>query len=164
MDYVSIMDMPSLRPILVSMLQTFTIFALVLLGLKLVGRRVFAEQGPQDLITLVLIAEACNSGLSHQKAGYWGSVASVMTILFLGWLCERVTFIRHFLGGEPVPLFENGKLHRKSMEDNMVDESDLEMTAREYGLESYKDFSRIVLEGDGKVTGTVKGGTHRKHS
>jgi hypothetical protein len=38
----------------------------------------------------------------------------------------------------------------------MVDEADLELDAREYGLASYHDFSTIVLEGDGAVTGVVR--------
>lgn len=47
MDYPSIFDMPPLMPVFVSILQTLTLFTLVLLGLKLVGRRVFGEQVPQ---------------------------------------------------------------------------------------------------------------------
>ena len=155
MDYVSIFDVPPLKFVFLSMLQTVTLFIVVLLGLKLVGRRVFGEQGPQDLVILILIAEACNSGLNHQQAGYWGSAASVITILFLGWLCERTKFIRQFLEGRPVFIYERGTLNKTLMEKHMVDEGDLELAAREYGLASYHDFSTIVLEGDGAVTGVV---------
>ena len=126
-----------------------------LLGLKLVGRRVFGEQGPQDLVILILIAEACNSGLNHQGSGYWGSAASVVTILLLAWLCEKTKVIRHFLEGRPGFLYEGGTLDRTLMEKHMVDETDLELAAREYGLASYHDFNTIVLEGDGAVTGVV---------
>ena len=37
----------------------------------------------------------------------------------------------------------------------MVDETDVEMAGREYGLASYLDFSTLVLEGNGAVTGVV---------
>jgi uncharacterized membrane protein YcaP (DUF421 family) len=155
MDYISIVDIPPLKFILLSMLQTVTLFAGILLGLKLVGRRVFGEKGPQDLVILVLIGEASNLGLSHQEAGYWGSVASVMCILLLGFLCEKVKFIRRFLEGRPIFLYERGTLNRTLMEQHMVDEADLELAAREYGLASYHDFSTMVLEGDGAVTGVM---------
>jgi uncharacterized membrane protein YcaP (DUF421 family) len=156
MDYISIVDVPPLKFILLSILQTVTLFAGILLGLKLVGRRVFGEKGPQDLVILVLIGEASNLGLSHQEAGYWGSVASVMCILLLGFLCEKVKFVRQFLEGGPIFLYERGTLNRRLMEQHMVDEADLELAAREYGLASYHDFSTMVLEGDGAVTGTVQ--------
>ena len=155
MEYVSIFAVPPLKFVLLSILQSVTLFVAVLLGLKFVGRRVFGEKGPQDLVILVLIAEACNSGLSHQEAGYWGSAASVLSILLLGWLCEKTKCIRQFLEGRPVFLYERGTLDRTLMEKHMVDEADLELAAREYGLASYHDFSTIVLEGDGAVTGVV---------
>jgi uncharacterized membrane protein YcaP (DUF421 family) len=155
MDYVSIFDVPPLKFVVLSIVQTVTFFIAILLGLKLVGRRVFGERGPQDLVILILIAEACNSGLNHQQAGYWGSVASIITILFLGWLCEKTKSIRQFLEGRPVFIYARGTLDRTLMEKHMVDETDLEMAAREYGLGSYHDFSAIVLEGDGAVTGVV---------
>lgn len=156
MEYVSILEVPPLKFVLLSILQTVTLFAAILLGLKLVGRRVFGESGPQDLVILVLIGEACNSGLSHQEAGYWGSVASVISILLLGLLCEKTKFIRLFLEGRPVFLYEGGSLDRNLMKKHMVDEADLEMAAREYGLASYHDFSTMVLEGDGALTGVVQ--------
>ena len=162
MDYVSIFDVPQLKFILLSIFQTITLFVLVLLGLKLVGRRVFGEQGAQDLVILILIAEASSNGLNHQQAGYWGSAASVITILLLGWMCERTKFVRQFLEGRPLFIYERGALDRTLMEKHMVDESDLESAAREYGLASYHDFSTIVIEGNGAVTGVVSTRTGKK--
>ena len=37
----------------------------------------------------------------------------------------------------------------------MVDETDLDSVAREYGLASYHNFTTIVREGDGGATGVV---------
>jgi len=162
MGYISILDVPRAQFILLSILQTVTLFVLVLLGLKLVGRRVFGEKGPQDLVILVLIAEAASSGLNHQGAGYWGSAASVITILLLGWLFEKTKAIRQFIEGRPVFIYERGALDRTLMEKHMVDESDLELAARKYGLASYHDFTTIVLEGDGAVTGVVSMRTGKK--
>jgi uncharacterized membrane protein YcaP (DUF421 family) len=155
MDYVTILDAPPLESILFSVFQTATIYVFVLAGLKLVGRRVFGEKSPQDLVILFLIAEACDLGLSDEQAGYWGTIASVTTILVLGWLSDRIPFIRSIPNSRPVCLFRNNRLERKIMETFMIEESDLEETAREYGLSSYKDFDEIILEGDGRITGIM---------
>jgi uncharacterized membrane protein YcaP (DUF421 family) len=56
---------PPLKFILLSIFQTVTLFVLVLLELKLVGRRVFGEQGPQDLVILIFIAEVSSSLLKN---------------------------------------------------------------------------------------------------
>ena len=65
-------------------------------------------------------------------------------------------YIRRLLEGQPVLLYKDGIVDRKLMKKHMVDESDLEMTAREYGLASYRDFSAMMLEGDGKLSGIIK--------
>ena len=78
-----------------------------------------------------------------------------MTILLLGWLSEKTKVILQFIEGRPVFLYERGTLDRTLMEKHMVDETDLDSAAREYGLASYHDFTTIVLEGDGAVTGVV---------
>ncbi|HEY9685788.1 MAG TPA: YetF domain-containing protein [Coleofasciculaceae cyanobacterium] len=112
--------------------------------------------GPQDLIILLLIAESCDLGLANEKAGYWGTIASVLTILVMGGIIERVPFIRKWLDGPTVVLCKDGQPDRKQMRKCLVDEDDLEKVAREYGMESYRDFNIIVLEGDGSLTGIVK--------
>lgn len=158
MDYVSILDKPPLDAIGLSILQTAVIFVFVLAGLKAVGRRVFGEQSPQDLILLLVIAEACDIGLTPEQAGFWGTMASITTILFLGWLCDRIGFIRKAVDGEPIVIFSNGRLNRKAMRAQKVDESDLQVAAHTYGLDDFRKFHVIILEGDGKITGvTAKG-------
>jgi uncharacterized membrane protein YcaP (DUF421 family) len=155
MSYMSILDKPSLEILGLTILQTAVIFCFVLFGLKIVGRRVFGEQSPQDLILLLIVAEACDIGLTPEDAGFWGTMASVSTILLLGWLCDKIVFVRKAIDGKPVIVFSNGHLNKKVMKKFMIDEADLALTARTYGLETFKQFRIIILEGDGKITGIV---------
>lgn len=155
MEYIGILSAPPIEAIFLSSLQTASLFILVLSGLKLVGRRIFGEKSPQDLVLLMLIAEACGFGLSDQRAGYWGTVASVITILFMGWLCERIPALRRLIEAKPIILFKEGRLDRKNLETHMLDERDLETVAHEYGLSSYREFSSVILEGDGQITGIL---------
>lgn len=155
MDYTGIFAKPPMDAFFLSSLQTATLFILVLAGLKFVGRRVFGEKSPQDLVLLMLIAEACGFGLADQRAGYWGTVASVLTILVLGWICEKTPFLRQLIEAKPIVLFRDGRLDRKGLEKHMLDESDLDTVAREYGLSTYHEFSKVILEGDGQITGVL---------
>jgi uncharacterized membrane protein YcaP (DUF421 family) len=152
MDYNAIFDFPGWEPILLSVFQTATIYCLIIIGLEIVGRRVFAQRGPQDLIIIVLVAEACDIGLVHEDAGYWGAVASVLTLFILGYLSERIVFVRRLLDEDPVILYRDGELQQGAMKKHMIDVSDLEETARQKGAKSYKEFEFMMLEGDGKIS------------
>jgi uncharacterized membrane protein YcaP (DUF421 family) len=156
MDYAGIFDVPPLEAVGISVLQTASLFCALLIGLRLIGRRVFAEKSPQDLIIIVLVAEACDLGLADERAGFWGSVASVLTIFILGYLTERISAIRHLLNPKPLPLYRDGKLYRDVMGKHMIDEDDLNELARAKGFASYKSFEEIALEGDGRISGFFK--------
>ncbi len=156
MDYVSIIELPPLAPVLLSAAQTCMLFFFVLVTIRLIGRRVFGEQNPQDLIMLILLAEACGAGLADTQAGFWGSAASVSTLLLLGWMLDRVPFLRKLIESGPIILYKNGRLYRKQLERSMIDLPELDTVARRYGLASYQEFSQIVLEGDGEITATIR--------
>jgi uncharacterized membrane protein YcaP (DUF421 family) len=156
MNYPGIFDPIPWNEVGLSILQTLTIFWLILLGLKLVGRRVFGELGPQDLIVLLLIAEASDLGLTHQDAGYWGALASILTILTTGALIEHLPLLRHFLEEEGIVLLRSGEPDEQTMKKNLVQREDLEKTARQYGFAELEAFDAMVLESDGKITGVLK--------
>jgi uncharacterized membrane protein YcaP (DUF421 family) len=156
MSYVTIFHPIPWPAVGQTVIQSITVYWLILLGLKLTGRRVFGEMGPQDLIILLLISESCDLGLANQEAGYCGTIASVFSILLMGNLVERTTFLRQFFEDKAVILYENGTIHEDLMRKHMVEHSDLEKTAREYGREHYRAFRKIVLEGDGKLTAVLQ--------
>lgn len=156
LEYSSIFDIPPWSAIGLSVLQTLSLYCIILLGLKLAGRRVFAERSPQDLVTIVLVAEACNQGLADQDAGYWGAFASVITIIILGVLTEKVPAIRHILNQSPVVIYDGETLDRRAMKKHSLGEDDLNEAARKQGFDSYRKFARILLEGDGRISGEFR--------
>jgi uncharacterized membrane protein YcaP (DUF421 family) len=94
--------------------------------------------------------------LGHEEAGYWGTVASVIMIFFLGAMLEKIPMLRHIMSAKPLLIYRDGQPYKDVMRKNMIDECDLEEVAREKGLPSYKSFEVIMLEGDGKISGIYK--------
>jgi len=151
MDYISIFDPVPWPDVGLSVLQTATLYVLLLLGLKIVGRRVFAEMGPQDMILLLLVAEACDIGLTPEGAGYWGTIASVLTLLMLVGVTERVKPLRQLTENKPVILFHNGQ-RLVNLRKYLIDTDDLDAAVRKYGLSSYMQAETLILEDDGSIT------------
>lgn len=67
MQYSTIFTFPPWEHIGLAVLQTATIFWLVLVGLHVVGRRVFAQRGPQDLILIVFWSQKRATWALHLK-------------------------------------------------------------------------------------------------
>ena len=163
MAYVSLFDPIPWQAVGNSVLQTFVLYWLVLLGIKKVGRRVFSEMSPQDIVVLMMVAEACNLGLSDDRAGFWGTVASVLTLFATGGLVERIRPLKRLLEEDPITLYEYGQLNKPALKKNLVDENDLQQVAHQYGLQDYTDFTCMTLEGDGSITGVLPDKQSRQH-
>lgn len=155
-QYNSLFDAVPWKAVGISALQTFIVYWLAMLGLRLVGRRAFGELGPQDVVLLLLLSEALNSALVHQEGGFWGGVASAATMLVTVAITERVKFLRALLDDHAVTVVVDGRPLRGAMEKYHVDDSDLEKAAREYGVPGPEAFERAVIEGDGSITGVLK--------
>jgi uncharacterized membrane protein YcaP (DUF421 family) len=156
MNYPSMISAIPWQAVLLSMVQTFIIYWLVLLGLKRIGKRIFGELSPQDLIILLLIAEGASAGLVNQDAGFWGAIGSILTILTLGAVIERVSWLRNYLEEEAVVLVKNGRPLYPVMDKNFVQIEELEKAARDYGFNHFDAFETMVLESDGQITAVLK--------
>ena len=154
MDYISIFDPVPWPDVGLSVFQTATLYVLLLFGLKIVGRRVFAEMGPQDMILLLLVAEACDIGLTPEGAGYWGTIASVLTLLFLVGMTERITPLRRITENKPVILFHHGQMMVR-LRKYLIDEADLDAAVHKYGLSSYRQAETLILEDSGDITAVL---------
>lgn len=154
MDYISIFDLPPWQELGLTVLQTATLYLLLLAGLKIVGRRVFAEMGPQDMILLLLVAEACDIGLTPEGAGYWGTIASVLTLFVLVGLTERIKPLRQLTENKPVILFHRGQ-HQVNLRKYLLEEAELDAAMRKYGFATYKEAETLILEGAGNITAVL---------
>lgn len=156
MTYRGIFELPLFPELAMTVLQTVVLFAVILAGLKLAGRRVFAERTQQDLIVIVLVSEAAGYGLPHEEAGFWASFVSVVTIIFLASVLERNAWLRRLLNPAPVLIYADGKLDRRAMRKFFIDAEMLDEMAREHALDSYRAFEKIYLEGEGQLNGVLK--------
>lgn len=154
--YVTIFDPIPWKLVGLTAIHTFVVYWVVLLGLKAVGRRVFGELGPHDLILLLLISESTDLGIVHQDAGFWGTLTAVLVLLSIVGIMERIPPFRRAMENNPIILKENGQLLENVISKNLVECDDLNRVAHEYGMRDHQAFEKMILEGDGKITGILK--------
>lgn len=155
-DYHSIFDAVPWGPVGVSALQTFVVYWVAMLGLKLVGRRAFGELGPQDVVLLLLLSEGLNQAMVHPGGGFWAGIASALVLLGTVAITERITAVREAIDGRAVEVVRDGRPVDAAMARFRLDLEDLMSAARSYGVAGPEAFERMVLEGDGSLTGVLK--------
>jgi len=139
------------------MIARGTVMYLVLfICLRFLGRRQSGAMGTADLLVIVLIADAAQSGMAHDYTSVTEGLALVLTILWwdfvIDWTSFHVPKLRPFLNAPAVCLIRNGALQHRAMRKEMITKDEIMSRLREEGVESPAEVKRAQLEEDGQIS------------
>jgi uncharacterized membrane protein YcaP (DUF421 family) len=127
-------------------------FVMVLL-LRIFGKRELAQLNPIDFVLLLLISEAVQNAIIGDDTSLSGGVIGVATLLSVNYLMAfikfRVSPIEKLIEGAPKILIENGKIKQDALNSEMLTEDDLKVIAHEEGLEDAKEIEKLILDPNG---------------
>ena len=137
-------------------LRTAAIYAVVLLGVRLSGKREVGQMTPFDLTLLLLISNAVQNAMTGPDTSLLGGVIAASTLLLLNYLIAEVSGgnrrFRKFVQGQPSLLVHDGEIITAHMAKEHVSMDELQRALREHGIASYHDVALAVLEVDGSIS------------
>jgi uncharacterized membrane protein YcaP (DUF421 family) len=137
-------------------LRTAIVYASVLLGLRLCGKREVGQMTPFDLVLLMLLANAVQNAMTGPDSSVTGGLVAAATLLVINLLLTRFVWrnrrLRKFVEGTPTLLVHNGVLLERNLERERITLDDLHEVLRERGIAGVKDVGLAVLEVDGTIS------------
>ena len=132
------------------------IYLIVLLGVRLSGKREVGQMTPFDLTLLLLISNAVQNAMVGQDSSLLGGVIAAVTLLVLNYLVAELAGgnrrFRKFIQGSPTLLIHAGQLVAAHMARERVTLDEIHCAMREHGIADIKDVSMAVLEVDGSIS------------
>jgi uncharacterized membrane protein YcaP (DUF421 family) len=137
-------------------LRTAVIYCVVLLGVRLSGKREVGQMTPFDLTLLLLISNAVQNAMTGPDTSLLGGVVAAATLLTLNYFIAEVSGgnrrFRKFIQGEPSLLIHDGEVITSHMAKEHVSMDELQRALREHGIATYHDVALAVLEVDGSIS------------
>jgi uncharacterized membrane protein YcaP (DUF421 family) len=137
-------------------LRAAIVYVVLLLGIRLTGKREVGQMTPFDLILLLLISNAVQNSMIGPYNALSAGLIAALTLLLLNSGISRLVFKnrkwRRWLEGSPALLVYDGRLNRDSMRREGVSETDLRAALREHGVDSFSHVHLAVLEVDGNIS------------
>jgi uncharacterized membrane protein YcaP (DUF421 family) len=137
-------------------LRTVTIYVVVLLGVRLTGKREVGQMTPFDLTLLLLISNSVQNAMTGPDTSLFGGIAAALTLLVMNYLIADLSGanrrFRKIIEGEPALLVHNGCLLQANMTKERVSMDELERALREHGINNYHEVALGVLEVDGSIS------------
>ena len=143
-------------PISEKIIRPILVYAFLIVGLRLAGKRELAQLNPFDLVVLLTISNTVQNAIIGDDNSFLGGVIGATTLLVINYLMARLLY-RHekldrLVEGEPVELITSGKILHASLEKELLTETELETAAHRQGFPSLKGVDRAVLERDGAIS------------
>lgn len=150
------MFFPGGHVLLQIVLRTGVIYLLVLLGVRLSGKREVGQMTPFDLTLLLLLSNSVQNAMTGPDTSLMGGAVAAGTLLILNYLIAEVSGtnrrFRRLIEGQPTLLIHDGKPIEAHMAREHVSVDELHRALREHGINSMDQTALAVLEVDGSIS------------
>jgi uncharacterized membrane protein YcaP (DUF421 family) len=142
-------------PILEKLIRTFAVYAFLLIGLRLAGKRELSQLNPFDLVVLLLLSNTVQNAIIGNDNSLIGGLVGGGFLLLVNALVVRTLY--HYgkletIEGRPDTLIRNGRLLRHHLERELITVAELESAARRQGIDSLAHVRECRLETGGALT------------
>ena len=149
-------------------IRTATVYLLILIGVRLSGKREVGQMTPFDLTLLLLLSNSVQNAMTGPDNSLAGGAVAATTLLLLNFVVAEYSGInrrfRKLIQGSPSLLVHNGQVVMPHMAREHVTMDELDRALREHGVGCVADVALGVLEVDGSISilkyDDVPHGTH----
>ena len=147
-------------PVTEKILRTVAIYAFLVVGLRLAGKRELGQWTSFDLVVLITIANAVQNAILGPENSLTGGIIGGATLLVTNYvvarLCYQFPAVDRLLEGREVALFENGEINARACQRELITKAELLTAARRQGARSLDEVDRITMERNGNVSVILK--------
>ena len=137
-------------------IRTIAVYLVVLLGLRLSGKREIGQMTVFDLVVLLLIANAVQNAMVGQDTSLIGGILAAVVLLGINAIVANLRLrwprLRRLVEGTPTLLVLHGEVIPQHMRKEGIDEESLLAALREHGVAEISGVEMAVLEIDGSIS------------
>jgi uncharacterized membrane protein YcaP (DUF421 family) len=136
--------------------RTAIVYAVILIGIRLAGKREVGQMTPFDLALLLLISNAVQNAMTGPDTSVSGGIVAAATLLLINAALTQLVWknrkARKVIEGSPTILVRHGKILEMNLKKEKVTADSLTQALREHGIAAIHDVSIAVLEIDGSIS------------
>jgi uncharacterized membrane protein YcaP (DUF421 family) len=137
------------------LVRTFVVYAFLLIGLRLAGKRELSQINPFDLVVLLLLSNTVQNAIIGNDNSLLGGLIGAAFLLLMNGILVRLLY--HYkqldkIEGRPDTLIRHGRLLRHHLERELITVAELAAAARRQGIESLAHVEECRLETGGALT------------
>jgi uncharacterized membrane protein YcaP (DUF421 family) len=142
-------------PIAEKILRPIIVYAFLIVGLRLAGKRELAQLNPFDLVVLLTLSNAVQNAIIGDDNSVTGGLIGASTLLLVNHLVVRFLYgherIDRLVEGAPDVLIDEGVVSMARLSKELITLSELESAAHKQGFKTLDEVDRAILEPGGTI-------------
>ena len=147
-------------PVLEKILRPILVYAFLVVGLRLAGKRELAQLNPFDLVVLLTLSNTVQNAIIGDDNSVTGGVIGATTLLLVNYAVVRFLYshqaLEHAVEGGVDVLIEGGRVRADRLKRELITPPQLEAAAHRQGFASLDEVERAVLEPSGTISFSAK--------
>jgi uncharacterized membrane protein YcaP (DUF421 family) len=143
-------------PIAEKMLRPVIVYAFLIVGLRMAGKRELAQLNPFDLVVLLTLSNTVQNAIIGDDNSVTGGLIGATTLLAVNYFVVRFLFdhekLDRLVEGDPDILIKDGKLCIDRLRAELITRNELEAAAHKQGYASLEEIDRAILDPGGSVS------------
>jgi uncharacterized membrane protein YcaP (DUF421 family) len=136
--------------------RTGAVYLLVLVGVRLTGKREVGQMTPFDLTLLLLLSNSVQNAMTGPDTSLMGGAVAAIVLLSLNYLVAELSgvnrWFRRAVQGSPSLLIHDGQLVMDHLKREHLTVDEVLRALREHGIGSIAEVAIGVLEVDGSLS------------
>jgi uncharacterized membrane protein YcaP (DUF421 family) len=143
-------------PVAEKLLRALIVYAALIVGLRLAGKRELAQLNPFDLVVLLTLSNTVQNAIIGDDNSVTGGLIGAAALLLINYLVVRFLYrhdrLERFVEGEPDVLIDHGEISTVALDREIITLTELETAAHKQGFVSLADVERAVIEPGGSIS------------
>jgi len=140
-------------PVIEKLVRPVIVYLVLVLLLRLFGKRELAQLNPFDLVVLLSLSNTVQNAIIGDDNSITGGVIGAFGLLAINWLVARMLFksprLTRLLEGSSTVLVRNGQIDKKALERESLSMEELVDVVHRQGFEHLHQVKRCELEPNG---------------
>jgi uncharacterized membrane protein YcaP (DUF421 family) len=138
-----------------TVIRVAIIYLFLMIGLRIIGKREFAELSALELVSLLMIPELVSNALQREAMSVANGLIGVATLFTLVFLTSVAMHLssraEKVIAGSPVVLVHHGQLIVDNMNRERVTPDEIYGSMHMSGLDQLHQVRWAILDSDGKI-------------
>jgi uncharacterized membrane protein YcaP (DUF421 family) len=143
-------------PLLEKILRPVFVYAFLVIGLRLSGKRELVQLNPFDLVVLLTLSNTVQNAIIGDDNSVTGGIIGATSLLVVNYLVVRFLYdhrkLDQLVEGRADVLILGGKVQTHRLKKELITMPQLEAAARKQGFASLSEVQECVLEPGGTLS------------